>query len=84
MKKRFLLYEWDMDFGDMLHREYHNSESEAIEALEEYVRDAEKHGWDCWWMGLDGYRVVCTKCEKDEEGERVCYQRELGVESISY
>jgi hypothetical protein len=69
-----------MDNGDMLHREYYDSEESTIRALEEYVEDAEKYGWECEWLGLDGYRAVCSKCEEDEEFGRVCYQRELGVE----
>jgi hypothetical protein len=67
------LYEWDCDNGDMLYREYHESRKNAIEALEEYIKDAKEDGWECEWIDAD--RVICNKCE---EGE--CYQRELGVE----
>jgi hypothetical protein len=71
--RRWRLYEWDMDFGDLLYSEIYTSEEEAWEVLKAYIRDAIREGWDCYYDGSGRY--FCTKC--DEEG---CYNRELGVE----
>ena len=67
------LYEWDADFGDMLHREYYSSKKEALKALKGYIKDAEAEGWECRWLAPG--RALCSKC--DEEG---CYNREVGIE----
>lgn len=68
------IIEWDMDNGDVLSRVYYKTESDAIKALEEYVKEAEREGWSCDWMDVG--TAVCSTLS--EEGYPV--NRELTVE----
>jgi len=74
---KWRLYEWDMDFGDLLYTEEYDNEEEALRALEDYIVKASMRGWDCYYDGSGRY--LCTKCV-EEEG--FCYNRELGVEKV--
>jgi hypothetical protein len=73
-RRVWLLYEFDVEAGYPVDREYYGSLREALKALEDHVKTAEEHGWECYWV--EKSRVICKKCD-EETGE--CHARELGV-----